>query len=418
MQLEDLTVEVRDKTFARLGVIQPEYLNLTYKGIFNNVGEWTLELPYEHPMTSHLREAGSGLIVTNGAAPAPWDVVFSGPTLEPELTATPLDSTGTVTFKGTTDDVRLADAIALPTPANGDQYLDTTGHDVRTGPAETLLHQYVSANIGPMHPSSGRRIPNLVMGANLGRGQTMKKSARYQVLGELLAEIALLANLGFRIVQRGSDLVFETYAAVDRRADIRLDVYNSALSSQRVRTTAPSITYAIVAGQGDLQDRQVKAVTSQEALLAEEDWGRRIERFIDQRQTDDEGEQTDAAEEALKEGGFTGVTIQAVPNEHSFMEYGREWTMGDHVTVISDGAELHTYVVGMILEADEEGLRVNLQLGSEFTLAGSAAVRAQRRLERRISNLERNIAAGAVSGEVLDFSIDASKFNVASHFIY
>lgn len=418
MKLQDVIVEVRDKNLSRLGIIQSKDLDLQYTGAFNNVGNWVLSLPYEHPMTAELRKAGSGIIVTNIKAPAPWDVMFSGPTLEPELAATPQDVGGTVTFKGVTDDVRLADAIALPTPANGDTYKDTSGHDVREGAAETVIHEYVSANIGPMYPNSGRSIPTLTLGPDLARGGNVKKSARYQVLGELIADIALLAGLGFRIVQRGDGLLFETYEAVDRRKTIRLDVHNSSLSGQRVKTSAPELTYAIVAGQGDLQDRQVQAITTEDAMLAEEDWGRRIERFIDQRQTNDTAEQSNAGEEALKKGGFTGVTIQAVPNEDSVMEYGTEWMMGDLVTVVVDNTEMETYVVGVIMKADSQGFRVGIQLGSEYALAGDQAAKEQRKLDQRISQLERNIGGGAIGGEIADFSIDPTKFNVASHFIY
>lgn len=394
MQLEDLIFEVRDINLNRLGVIQHKDLDFEYQGEFNNVGQWTLSLDFEHPMTPALRMPGSGIIVTNTAAAAPWDVVMSGPTVEPELAITPEDTGGTVTFKGVTDTVRLADALALPTPANMHNYLDTTGHDTRTGKAETLLHQYVSANIGPMYPTSQRRVPNLIMGTDGARGATITKNARYQVLGTLLADIALPDNLGFRIVQRGSNLVFETYQATDRTAEIRLDIENGTLAGQRWATSAPALTRAIVAGQGDLEDRQVSAHTSVEAQAAETEWGRRIEKFIDQRQTEDTNEHTKAAEEALAEGGFTGVVIQAVPSEDTAMRYGVDWDMGDLVTVVADGEELTAYVLGVIIKADSDGFRSGLVLGSEYGLSGSKITREIQGMEQRISSLERNVKAG------------------------
>lgn len=389
MKLHDVTVEVRDKNLTRLGVIPFKDLDLEYVGEFNNVGEWTLTMDSEHPMTPHLRTPGSGIIVTNSAASQPFDIVFSGPTLEPELATTPEDPAGTVTFKGVTDTVRLADAIALPTPANMEQYLDTTGHDERTGPAETLLHEYVSANIGPMYPTSQRRIPNLIMGTNSARGAVMTKKARYQTLGNLLAEIANTARLGFRIVQRGSNLVFETFQARDMAAEVRLDVRNKQLAGQRVATSAPTLTRAIVAGQGDLEDRQVSNYTNEAAVEAETAWGRRIERFIDQRQTEDTNEHQQAAEEALAEGGFTATTVQAVPAEDTWMQYGRDWDMGDLVTVVVDGQEMQVYVTGMVLKIDRDGFRCGIVLGSEYTASKASGGRSANNLEQRISHLER-----------------------------
>ena len=53
------------------------------------------------------------------------------------------------------------------------------------------------------------------MGANGARGPALTRKARFDNLGELLRDIALVGNLGFRVVQRGSGLVFETYEVQD-----------------------------------------------------------------------------------------------------------------------------------------------------------------------------------------------------------
>jgi hypothetical protein len=249
VQLHDLTVEVRDKTLTRIGLIRPEELDLQLTDAHNNVGSWVLTLAAEHPLSAVLRQPGSGIIVTG-----PAGTLFSGPTVKPEYAATVTDPGGTVTFDGVDDTIILADRLAFPQPSNPDPQTQTAAHDTRTGSAETLIHAFTAANLGPAAPVP-RRHPQLVMGANGGRGPVITKSARFPVLGTHLTELAVVAGLGFRVVQRGRQLVFETYAVTDRTATVRLDIYNNTLSAHRVAISPPGATQVIVAGQGQMTDR-------------------------------------------------------------------------------------------------------------------------------------------------------------------
>jgi hypothetical protein len=382
VKLEDITVEVRNKALARVGTILPRDLDFTLTNRFNNVGEWELKLPAEHPMVPFLETPGSGLII-NG----PSDVLVSGPTIKPKRSATPLDTRGTLTFSGATDDVILSDYLAWPTPTSDTVAGQVTSHDVRTANAETLLHQYVNANCGPGAPVS-RRAPYLTMGTNLNRGPSLKKSARFPVLGLLLAEIASLGNLGFRIVQRGSVLMFETFAVVDRTDEIRLDIHNGTLSGHTVEILAPGVTHVMVAGQGEGVDRAFLLATSPASIAAQAEWGRRIEKFVDQRQTDDETEYQQKADEILKDQGFTGYDIQVVPqdDESSTMRFGRDWNIGDGVSVVVNGEELPSTVTGYKLKASSDGFKLGATIGQPLV----TQVGSQGDINSRVSALERN----------------------------
>lgn len=384
MKLSDLTVEVRDKSLARLGVIRPEELDLTCEDHFNDVGSWTLNLAAEHPLAPALRTPGSGLVVHG-----PTDVLFSGPMEKAQYATTPEDPGGYITFEGVTDNVILADMLAFPQPENLDPMTQNRAHDTRTGAIETIMHGFVAANVGPLAPAPRRR-PKLIMGPDLGRGGTTTKSARFPVLGTLLSELAVVGGLGFRIVQRGSNLVFETYAITDRTRLIRLDVRNNTLSAQRVAVTAPGVTQAIVAGQGELTERQFLAVDNPVSKAAEDEWNRRIEKFIDQRQTNDEAELKQAGDESLEENGFTGVAVQAVPMEDTSMEFVRTWYLGDRVAVVVDNQELPSPVTGMLMRADKEGFRIGALLGDATNFDRDAALlKRMMQNERRLSALER-----------------------------
>ncbi|ATW61296.1 minor tail protein [Streptomyces phage Dexers] len=393
MKLRDLTVEVRDKTLKRVGAIRPEELVLELEDQFNNVGTWKLTLAVEHPLTTALRTPGSGVIITG-----PTDILMSGPTVKHEFAATPEDPGGSVVFEGISDTCVLSDMLAFPDPTNVNPTTQTLSHDVRTGPAETLLHAYVNANLGPSAPTA-RRKAGLIMGTNLARGTVMTKKARFPVLGNLLTEIAVVDGLGFRVVQRDANLVFETYQITNRAALIRLDVMNGTLAGQRVAISPPSATHVIVAGQGEQEDRTFRDVTTAESLAAEADWGRRIEVFQDQRDQSEDAQLDQSGLETLAEKGFTAVAVQAVPMEDTEMTFGKDWGLGDVVSVVVNDQELVATVTGMILKATEEGFKIGVELGDATGFNADAAY-AQRvtNTEARLSQLERNSSgSGGVS---------------------
>jgi hypothetical protein len=410
VQLSDITVEVRDKNLTRLGLIRHEELDLELSDLHNNIGSWKLRLAVEHPLAVALRQPGSGIVVTGRDG----DEVFSGPTIKQENAATADDPAGTITFEGVTDTILLADYVALPDPTNPDLDSQTKAHDIRTGPAETLMHAFVNANIGPAAPAArrpaGLLASKLVMGSNLARGAAITKSARFPVLGNLLSELAGPDNLGFRIIQRGNTLRFETYQVVDRSTEVRLDVYNSTLAGHRVAITPPGATRVLVAGQGDLTERQFFEMETAESVAAEAEWGRRIERFVDQRNTDDEAELQRAGKEVLDEEGFATLAVQAVPMEDSAMEFGIDWYLGDRVGVVVEHQELASTVTGYVLKASKDGFRLGALIGDPVGFDPSAALSKRvGSAENRISALERNAennAAGVKYLDVADFDQD------------
>jgi len=256
------------------------------------------------------------------------------------------------------------------------------------------MHAFVNNNIGPSAPSA-RRHDYLALATSGHHGAIITKSARFPVLGNLLADIAAAYKLGFRIVQRDDQLVFETFEVVDRTATIRLDVWNSTLSGSRVAIGAPSATRVIVAGQGEQEDRNFRLVTTTDSLASEALWGRRIEVFKDQRNTNDDGELDNSGLEILAEKGITGVAAQAVPNEDSPMVFGRDWGQGDKVTVIVNGQELAATVTGTILRATSDGFRIGAVLGDPTGFDPRAATaHAVQSTQNRVSELERNGSTG------------------------
>jgi hypothetical protein len=391
MRAADFVYEVRDKSLEIVGQIHPEDIDIEIADVHNGVGNWKLKLPVEHPMVEHLRTPGSGIVVTQIET---GEVLFSGPTRKPELEVTVEDPGGTYTFEGDSDNVHMAERLAVPDPTNPDLDEQGLAHDTRTGPIEDLMYEFVNANAGPGAPTA-RRVPHLVMGTSQGRGPVIKKSTRFAVLGNLLNDLAAGTMFRWRVRQVGSELRFEVTEATDRTKEIRLDIRNNMLASYKVASTAPGVTRVLVAGQGELVDRQFLEMTTPEAIEAEELWGRRIERFVDQRQTNDLEELERAGLEVLKDDGFASFAVQAVPMEDTGAELLRDWFPGDLVTVVIEGQETTSLVTGYVLKADSNGFRIGATLGDPAGFDPNASLGRQvSKLENRISNLERNAEVG------------------------
>ena len=404
MRLEDLTVEVRDRNLDRIGQIRPEELDLLVQDVHNNVGDWSLRIASQHPLAEVLRTPGAGLIVTG-----PNDVLMSGPVTESKNEATATDPTGTVMVNGVSDSILLADSLAYADPLRYSEGVSMgflAREDTRVGHVETLMHEFVRVNVGPDAPN-GRRtglLSKITMGEDLGRGPSTRKSAKYVNLGVLLAELASTANLGFRLVQRGPDIVFETYAVRDRTDVIRLDIFNGTLAGHKVAVSPPGATRVLVAGKDLAGDKDQATVrnfatsTTADSLAAEDEWGRRIEVYKDMSNTEAWSELRQAGLEELADKGFTALSVQAVPMDDSAMPYGPHWRMGDRVAVVVEDQELASVVSGYILKANADGFRLGATIGDPTGFnRGAALARRLVQAETRISSLERTAAASAAA---------------------
>lgn len=359
VDLSNLTVEVRDKDLNRLGIIAPQDLNLTLQDLYIAPGDWDLELDAQHKLASALLEPGAGIIVS-----MPNGELFSGPVETAEYAERVTAPEGIVKVAGRTDGVHLTERLALPDPSSP-VASQTVARDVRTGPVETIMHGFVNANLGP-GATADRRVPGLIMGTDLGRGPTVTRKARFHDLDYLLAKLAIRSSLGHRIVQRGNDLVFECYAVTDRTSEIRLAVEPGTLGAFRLAHTAPGVTHVIVGGQGVGVNRTIIERSNATSEAAGTAWGRRKERWIDQRQSDEVADYEEAADELLLEEGFTGEAMQIVPTTDSGLEFGEDFYLGDKISVIAGDSELQVAITGYRLILDDAGVRLGLLVGDEL----------------------------------------------------
>src|SRR5690606_19655547 len=140
-------------------------------------------------------------------------------------------------FEGVDDTVWLERRLVYPSAAP----YTTVAHDVRTGPATSVLVGFVSANAGPL-AAADRQV--LTIGADTASGATVTGRGRWQVLLDLCAELAAAGGVGFRVRKR----VFEPYVPVDRSASVVFSTELGNLGSFTHTEQAPDVNHVVVGG--------------------------------------------------------------------------------------------------------------------------------------------------------------------------
>jgi hypothetical protein len=386
------TLVLRDAQRERVMEIE-DFAQLEMRARFNDVGTFALELP-AGSAAARRATAADGLIVERDGV-----VVFSGPITGHARRWS--DRESVVTLRGVDDTVHLRDALARPVP-DGPPY-DAAEADVRTGVCSTVQRAYVAANIGP-----GARwaTPGLVLGADANAGAIVTGRARFVPLLELLQSLALAsaaaagAEPGFRVVQAGTALEFQTYGVADRTAFVILSPLLGNLTAFEYDMDGPEVNHVVVGGGGE---GTARLFVEHEEPGSQATWNRRVQAFRDRRDTDDPVELAQAADEELAEKAErAALTVSPVDTEA--VAYGRDYWLGDRVTVVvtQDGAtpeaapeplvEVQDIVREVRITLTPDGAeRVEPSVGTPASGRANAlrAGAAQRQLARRLSVLER-----------------------------
>ena len=396
------TVEVRNPSLARVGQLSEHDLSdFLYVPRANNLGTWSVKLPdtvlnergvrIPHALCAALRTQDAGLILTS-----PSGQVFSGPMIQATQEQSTTEPNGLWTIEGVSDLVEVAQVLSYPQPSNSNVGTQSVSNDVRIAKGEALLRAFVDVNIGPS-ASAARKVPALTLAPDLGRGPILTKSPRFQNLLELCQEIGTGASLCFDVVQVDSALQFQVSSQQDVSATVRWDIENNQLSSAKYGFSKPGLTRAIVAGQGEGTERTIIEVTTPLSLASEAVWGR-IERFIDQRQTNDTAELTQAGLEALADEGSVVTSLQVVPSSAMAAGFGVSWFLGSFVTVVVGGQEIKAQVTEVPISITSAGVLVGAVVGDPTGFDWESVLAAkQSRTESRVSALERTAEAASLA---------------------
>lgn len=391
--VEDIIVEVRNSSYERIGQILPQDLqNFTFAIRNNSVGDWKIKLPAEHPLVDTLKTPGSGIVVSSKTT-----TLFSGPTTYAKNVADLVNPEGYWEIEGATDNIILTEKLAYPTPTTADVENQSISYDTRVGKAQKIMKDYVKANIGSDAPIE-RKITNLIIESGETLGPTLTYSARFDNLNRLIYAIATVSKLSYDIVQNGSDLIFKVFEPTDRSATIRLDIDNGQLEKTEYTYRAPEVTRVIVGGAGALTQREFIKRSSTESLAAETLWGRQIEVFKDNRSAQSTEELENSGDEELEERGKTIETIVIVPSDNPNMLYGKDWFLGDTVSVIVGNTTITQIVKEVAVVVNSSGLNIKATVG-EITKEDfeEQLIFLQGKADERLDNLERNSEGGATA---------------------
>jgi hypothetical protein len=359
---------VTDRTGTRQAAVDP-YEKAEIIGRVNDVSTWQLTLPTA-------TEAGQIFSVDTFARleiVLDAEVWRSGPVSHLERT---VDIDGDhLQISGVDDTVWLQRRNAHPQPGTAAPPYSSSAYDVRTGAMSTVLAELVSRNAGPAATTS-RRVPGLVVPPPAPVGPTTTVAARWQNLLTLMQDTARPAGLIFDI----RELAFEAYEATDRGAIFSAGL--ETLAAWKMTTEAPKANFVAVAGQGEGTARLIREMADTTSWNT---WGL-AESFQDRRDTADIAELDKSAAEALA-AGVTPVTVVFTPLDTEAQAFGRDWALGDLVTVKAGGLTVHDQVREVHVTLDTAGATVIPSVGAP---AGDLALfRSLAGLDRRVRQLER-----------------------------
>ncbi len=345
---------------------------------FNDVGTWVLTMPADSQGSDEILQSGSGLIVQRDDG----TVVFSGPVLRREENT---DGNGDIlTISGADDNIGLVRRIVHPAPATGN--FASQAFDTRTGVASTVMIAYVNANLGP-GALPARQIVGATMGADPGVGSTVTGQGRLQNLNLFLRDMALAGGqLGYKLQQSGSNLVFTVYAPVDRSASVLFDVDKGNLVSSKWSEEAPVGNYIYDGGTGDGVGRVFREGQDAASIAT---WGR-VEEFLDSRSLSAAADMDQAiATQILTDQAKLAVAV--VPIDLPSLSYGTQYGLGDIVTAVIREAEISAIVQSVDIKVDSTGGFVAAPtIGTPGTTQLLSLFSQLRRAERKVSVTSRN----------------------------
>jgi hypothetical protein len=302
------------------------------------------------------------------------------------------------------DTQRMWSRLCYPNPATTITSTPSTfsvAHDTRTGTREALILAYTAANLGPAAPVVSRRLTSLALPSSLERGGTTTKKLRMDVLGEVVVELAERGGLRVRIVHdEPTPATPRLLMVIDDVEDVSANVIFGSPDVARATGHVmgysytiedPRTTDAIAFSAGELAARQATRLSDSAAIAL---WGDRVEVLVDQRQTDDLDEITDALEDRLAEGATpTAVEFTVAPGTDAQMrvDYDVGYRVGvelpDLPQEVSDNTirEAHTHI------EYEQAERLSLVVGTPGAQTASTkrAARLNKAL-KRIAMIERS----------------------------
>jgi hypothetical protein len=379
-------IYVRDRFFNRIGEVD-EYEEATFTPAWCDIGTWSIMVDRRSSQAVNLCQPGNGIIaVRNGVT------VLSGQYTH-QLHTVDMDRNH-VQISGVTDEAWLKRRVVSPSPTESIPPYTVATYDVRTGTASTVLAAYVNANLGP-GAIAPRRKAGLTIGTDPVIGASVSGNGRWDNLLLFLQALAVSGGIGFRVIQVGNGLQFQTYKPTDRTGSVKFSIDLGNLAGFEYESTAPEANYVYVGGLGTGTSRVLLEQPDSASIAT---WDRIEGDFVDRRDTTDPTLLAQAATDALTQRGEQ-ASLTITPTETASSMYGVHYGLGDRVSVLLKGPAATPYSqTGQIkdilrrveIKLTKDGpqtVRPNIGTASRSDLI--KMIREMRSVQRRLNNLER-----------------------------
>lgn len=378
---------ITNKNLAVQGDPLDGWTNLDASKKWNEPGSGTVELPARPDVMAQL-QPGNRLVIIRDRA-----VWMAGPLEVPQdftwsITESPGHGRVTVSFS---DDLALvAGHITYPSPVNAwTAQPANTWREIPSTNAEAIIRQLVTENCGP-GARAERRIPNLALAPAAGVGTTTSVRTRFEALLDTCRRVAVDGGeIGFRTWQTATQILFGCYAPRDLTATARFSAGLGNLRSVQAKQSAPTVTHALVAGTEPETGTTGRTYVQVADPAAADTWYR-VEKYIDgSAENDANGELSQGGREELATGAAP-VELATVTVDTDDLKAGRDFDLGDRVTVaLPYGVEVADLVRSIHLQATpDSGEYVTTLIGSQGATSDPALARAVRALGRRLGRLE------------------------------
>jgi len=258
-----LTITIFDKSFARTGFLgAPIRAELHLR--HNALPTATIEVAADNPYKDKLKpENGARLTVDYAGVQ-----VMSGP-IRGASSKAGRDSTLVLTIE---DDWRLLSRMLgwpNPTGTSAQQGLDDKTYDRVTGPAETVVKHFVSANAARLG------LP-VTVAPDQGRGSTITAKMRMDKQDDQLLPLIATSGIGVTVRQVGAGFVVDCYESA--WYPITMTPESGVVVDWEWGVTGPTVTRAVVGGGGSGTNRDFRTYVN---TTLEATTGDVVEVFVD-----------------------------------------------------------------------------------------------------------------------------------------
>jgi len=368
-------VEVRDAALSRIGIID-SWISMDLVVRYCQQGTWQMLVAAGTPQADLLQKGGGVAIYQDGVQlPILTGQIES---FQHYWTNAQHTSLGSLYFGGKCDNKLAYNRLAWPDPTKPatQQWQATDDGRAVSGPAGHLVWNELDKAMGT-GALPNRRVAGLVLGPDVTSGKTVSDVLQWDVIGTKLESWIDTATTGYRFLYSPDtkSINLELFEPRDKSKEVRFSKDLGNLREFTWSLTAPTVTRVIVACQGTGKNRYLYQQIDEDS---ESEWGIQIEQFLDRRDlpikadpttgepikadlsvTDDQfatAKQAilDAATEALNTGAKNG-NFQLYPVDTNQIKFGRDYFVGDVVTVSIDGVEYTDIVREVAITVDSGG---------------------------------------------------------------